>query len=241
MLRQFIEGLRDIIYPRICLLCKKKLPDYPRETVVCGLCRDKARKNLPPFCCRCGRHLDKKSLSKNICGTCIRKQLHFDRAFSPFAYEGGIKELIHQFKYQNKKHLGPFLGGLLVDFIKDYEIPIDFIDVIVPIPLSKTKMREREFNQAEILSRCLSREFGKDIDTDNLQRVKHNRSQTELDIDSRFSNIKDCFRLKNPSSIKDRNVLLVDDVLTTGATSSEAALVLKNNRANIVFTITLAS
>lgn len=242
MLRNLINSLVDIIYPPTCIICKDKLKDLSSvDNIVCIECWDKIKRNLPPFCYRCGKHLNFSNFAKNICSSCIRKQFYFDRAFSPCVYEGTIKELIHVFKYKSKDYLGFTLAKLMIEFIKEYNLPIDLMDLIVPIPLHKTRLREREFNQAQILSNYIALEFNKTISNDTLKRSRYTKTQTELKDDERFLNVKESFLVTKDEVIKDRNILLVDDVLTTGATASWAAYALKKAGANIVFVLTIAN
>jgi len=167
--------------------------------------------------------------------------LHFNRAFSPCVYEGAIKNLIHEFKYKGKDHLGRPLSKLMTDFIKEYNLATDCLDFIVPIPLHKTRLREREFNQAEILAKHIAEEFKKDLLSDCLIRHRHTKTQTDLENNQRLLNVKGSFSVNRGRDLKGKNVLLVDDVLTTGATSSEAANVLRSAGADIVFVLTLAN
>ncbi|MBU1726203.1 MAG: ComF family protein [Candidatus Omnitrophica bacterium] len=241
MLRKVIKGITDIIYPKVCLACKSKLDDSSIGELICAQCWGKTKRNLPPFCHSCGRRLEKKNFTKHICPACARQKLNFDRAFSPFTYEGPVKELIHQFKYKNKDHLGQFLSKPMISFIKEYSLPINDMDIIVPIPLHKAKLREREFNQAQVLSAHIAKEFNKEILNDALCRHRSTKTQTELEVSERFSNVMDSFRVEKAEAVKGKNLLLVDDVLTTGATASEAAQALKNAGANIVFVLTLAN
>ena len=242
MLRHFINTIVDIVYPATCIVCRNRLKAKPSiDNLVCLECWVKIKRNLPPFCLRCGRQLLLNNVTKNICPGCIRKQLHFDRAFSPCAYEGVIKELIHEFKYKNKDYLGLTLSKLMIEFIEEYNLPMDLIDFIIPVPLHNTRLREREFNQAQILSNHIAGEFNKEVSNDNLRRIRHTDTQTGLEDAQRFLNVLGSFSVNRVQDIKGKNILLVDDVLTTGATSSEAAFVLKNAGANIVFVLTLAN
>ncbi len=238
----FIHGIIDIVYPKICHACKKKIPDLSIDETICIECWAKIKKNTPPFCYSCGRKLTShKKFLKNTCLDCIKKPLQFDRAFSPCLYEGVIKELIHAFKYKKNDYLGIPLARLMINFIKEYNLPIQFMDLIIPIPLYKTKLREREFNQAFILSGYLGAEFNKEVSAEKLLRNKNTKTQAELKNNERFSNVEKCFSVPQKNALKNRNILLIDDVLTTGATASEAALTLKNAGANIVYVLTLAS
>lgn len=126
-------------------------------------------------------------------------------------------------------------------FIHDYGLPIEHLDFIIPVPLHKSRRRQREFNQAEILSQEIGREFNKQILTEALIRIKPTKTQTELNFAQRCRNVSRSFLVAKPDLIKDTNLLLVDDVLTTGATSSEAARCLKAAGARKIILLTLAS
>ena len=165
----------------------------------------------------------------------------FDHAFSPCIYEGATRELIHKFKYQNKDYLSSLLARLLIEFIYQYQINTGLFDLVIPIPLHRTRLREREFNQAELLACRVAEEFSIPLSCSNLWRKHHRQAQIELENDERWENIKGCFALRNPTEVKDKNIFLVDDVLTTGATCSEAASVLKAAGAASVFVLTLAN
>jgi len=243
MLRGLFKGLKDLLYPNCCLVCKNRIPAPDQEQLICTVCWDKLEKNLPPFCAGCGRHLTPEAIKNNACPSCSKCKTNFcfDRAFSPCQYSGSVKKLIHEFKYSRKDYLGQPLGKLMNTFIHDYHLPIEYFDFIVPIPLHKSRLREREFNQAEILSHEIARQFNKKVLTDGFIRVKPTKTQTELTWPQRCQNMEKSFSVTKPDLIKDTNLLLVDDVLTTGATSNEAAKCLKNAGAKKVLLLTLAS
>jgi ComF family protein len=126
-------------------------------------------------------------------------------------------------------------------FINEYGLPMEDIDCLVPVPLHPTRLREREFNQALLLGRHIAEDFGKDMFGDAMVREKHTKTQTGLQFAERIANLSGSFKVTEPQAIKGKNVLLIDDVLTTGSTSSEAAAALKAAGAKIVFVLTLAS
>jgi len=241
MFVRLIKGLVDLVYPRRCLACKNRLTVSAFDDFVCPECWCKIKRNLPPFCHSCGRRLQHADFAKNICVLCLKKKLHFDRAFSPCIYDGVLKELIHEFKYKGKDYLGLPLSKLMIEFIQEYDLPIDYLDFIIPIPLHKTRLREREFNQAEILSNYIAKEFKKEVLSDILIRNRHTKRQTDLETGDRFFNVKGSFSVTKDNLIQGKNLMVVDDVLTTGATSSEAAYALKEVGAGIVFVLTLAN
>ncbi|MCX5694120.1 MAG: hypothetical protein NT014_03120 [Candidatus Omnitrophica bacterium] len=126
-------------------------------------------------------------------------------------------------------------------FIQDYQLPIEHLDFIIPIPLHSSRKREREFNQAEILSQEVANEFGKRVLANVLIRIKPTKTQTEFTFQQRCRNIEGCFMVTKPELINNTNLLLVDDVLTTAATANEAAKCLKAAGARKVLFLTLAS
>jgi ComF family protein len=243
MLRGIFGGLKDLIYPNCCLICKNRVPPAEQRQIICSGCWEKIDKNLPPFCARCGRHLSPETIEKNACTSCSGHQENFyiDRAFSPGTYTGALKQLIHEFKYSGKDYLGKPLGKLMNTFIRDYQLPIEHLDYIIPIPLHRSRQRQREFNQAEILSRQIAQEFKTPVLTGALIRIKPTKTQTELNFQERCQNVEKSFSVTKPELIKNANLLLVDDVLTTGATSNEAAKCLKKAGAAKVLLLTLAS
>lgn len=241
MWKKILEGTKDIIWPKRCFSCGRHLSDTQAvDTLICKNCWQEIKKNTPPFCRVCGRHLS-QGHGRTICVACLKQKKHFDCAFSPCVYEGVLKELIHQFKYKGLDYLGKTLARLMIDFIKEYRLPIQYTDLLVPIPLSPERQREREFNQARVLAGCIAEEFRKDMADGLLRKTRATKSQAELAPQQRFDNIKGCFEVINPQAVKNKHIMLIDDVLTTAATSSEAALALKQAGAGMVFVMTLAN
>lgn len=242
MLKAYAESLISLILPRTCPGCNKALRNKSGAEIICHECWSSLKKNIPPFCHRCGRHINIDSGMSKICPECESKVIHFDRAFSPCIYEGLVKELIHKFKYGQRDDYGRILSRLLVEFIKEYNLPpIEHFDMLIPIPLHKQRLREREFNQSEILARYLSEEFPLQVSSDILLRNRNTVTQTGLTQDERCKNVENSFSVENVQKLKGKMVILIDDVLTTGATCSEAARVLKENGASIVFVLTAAN
>jgi competence protein ComFC len=241
MFRRLVDDLLNTVFPLTCLACKERLTKSSVDGLICGKCWEKIRKNKPPFCHSCGRGLMGKDLHKSLCPSCRKTRFHFDRAFSPCVYDGVIKELIHAFKYRDKKYLGAPLSRLMTEFIKEFEIPVDFTDLIVPVPLHAGRLREREFNQAAVLAENIAQEFGKTASHGLLERTRATSTQTQLDTLTRLENVRGSFRVPPSADLRGKRVLLVDDVMTTGATSSEAALALKQAGAHVVFVLSLAN
>lgn len=237
MMLRFWEGIIKIIFPYYCLICNKKI-DNEKSIPLCIECFDKIHWNLPPFCTKCGRSMPIELSPLNLCLECKKKRYYFDRAWSASYYEGIMLECIHRFKYQQKFSLIDFFKNILCNFIEKY-LEIEKFNYLLPIPLHSTKLRERGFNQAFLLTQPIAKQFKKKI-LENVWRKKPTLSQTELNAKQRRENIKGAFAVKNPILIKGKNILIIDDVFTTGSTVNECALVLKKNGARIVEVLTIA-
>jgi ComF family protein len=242
MLRGFLSNLLNIAFPRVCLVCHKPLKDNSIDNLLCADCWAKIEKNRPPLCTLCGRKIRETGITKKFCPDCSKgRNFSFERAFSPCVYEGVMRELIHKFKYQGRDYLGVPLARLLIEFIEQYRINLEPFDLLMPIPLHKIRLKEREFNQAEVLACRVANQFSLALSSSNLWRKHYRKAQMELEGNQRWENIKGCFALRNPQEVRGKNILLVDDVLTTGATCSEAASALKAAGAVRVWVLTLAN
>jgi len=178
--------------------------------------------------------------AENFCADCRKRQFYFERVYSACIYDGALKELIHLFKYKAKISLAPVLSGLMIDFIKDNRETIDNIDTVAFVPLQDSRLRERGFNQSRILAFSISKEFGIPI-SDLLRKTARTKHQNELMRDERLSNLTGAFSVrKSPGNPGNLNVLLIDDVMTTGTTLNECAKVLRESGVKAVRCLTLA-
>jgi competence protein ComFC len=241
ILQNFVKSFVDLLYPKTCQACDKPIPAVAVDGMVCFSCWAQINMNRPPFCHACGRQLTRRDISKNMCSRCVRTPVSFDRAFSACVYEGTIKTLIQNFKYKDKQFLGTPLSKLLIEFIRGFDIPIGIVDYLIPVPLHSGKLREREYNQAQILCEQVGIAFDKPVVENNLFRYRATDTQASLEPHQRFLNVRGSFAVTEKESVRGRNIMLIDDVLTTGATASEAARALKDAGANIVLVLTLAS
>lgn len=145
------------------------------------------------------------------------------------------------FKYGNKTVLRHHFADLISSFIKTYHVDLTPIDLIVPIPLHPARLRERGFNQAQLIAQILSERFHIPQSINNLTRIRNTGSQSVLSPKERWTNIQGAFTIKYSCVINKKNVLIIDDLYTTGATSSEAARILKEAGAREVTALTLAT
>jgi len=128
----------------------------------------------------------------------------------------------------------------MIDFIEIYRFDINQFDVIIPIPLFVSRLRERGYNQSRLLAQEISQKYRISLSADNLTRIRNTEHQTLLSEKERWTNIVGAFRIKDPAKFFGKNILIIDDLLTTGATASEAALTLKNAGTKTVGILTLA-
>ena len=219
--------------PPVCYICGKSCSG---EYGLCESCMRDIKIIPAPHCIKCGRRV---SSDKNICGECCSKTTHIDQGLSCCLYEGSIKESIHLFKYKGFTGLIDIFGELMASFLKKNSFE-DRIDLIVPVPMHPSKRREKRYNHADILAHRLSRSFSVPTDCNNLKKIRWTSPQSEMDKKSRFDNIKDTFLVIDKNIFSGKNILVVDDVYTTGATVNECAKVLKKAGSCKVFSFTLA-
>ena len=231
------EAILDILYPQdiLCILCQKRHGDIDDK----GLCPD-CRESLPyvtqPVCQKCGRTITEET---GFCLECVYNQYHFRQAVSVFDYTPEIQHLIHRFKYRGVSYLSHVLGYWMAETYKQrcrWEI-----DLIVPVPLHPRRERERGFNQSALLAGEIGKNIGVKVVRGALIRRKYTPAQVGLNKLQRRQNLWDAFEVKESDKVKDRNILLVDDVFTTGSTVDECSRVLMEAGAKQVYVLTLAT
>ncbi|MFH0731547.1 MAG: ComF family protein [Candidatus Omnitrophota bacterium] len=228
----------NLIYPKNCQGCGKSL-DYKNKLYLCESCFKTITINKPPFCIRCGHSLCGAVNLSAVCGECMGTNYSFDKAFSCCNYDGLIKELIHNFKYKQNRYLVCLFDELMTQFIKTH-MDTQAIDMVVPVPLHKRKIRERGFDQSLLISSRVSNIFNLPLVYNALKRNRYTAQQTHLSRFQRMDNIKGAFSVKDKNIFNKKAVLLVDDVATTFATADECASVLKKAGTKSVFLLTLA-
>jgi competence protein ComFC len=220
-LSSWIRAALSFVYPEICQLCKENRATPP-EGFVCSKCRAKVKPITAPFCDRCGLPYEGAINTAFECGNCRELDLKFSYARSAVLARDLLLETIHHYKYNRALWLEPFLIDLFVAGARS-DLARSKWDLIVPVPLHATKLREREFNQAERLGRGLSKATGIPLAKDVVRRVIPTRTQTQLTREQRQANMRKAFSFDPARRLKGERVVLVDDVLTTGATTSACA------------------
>jgi len=237
----------DILFPKICPSCHKT---SLKNRKLCNTCISDIRFiNNWNFCNKCGvpfgyfdnQVKDDSRLeyndTKHLCGKCIQDRYCFEKARSIAIYEGNIRDLIISFKYEGKLSY----GDLLLEIIKtNFPNDLDEFDSVVPVPLHIDKLRHREYNQSVILASGLAKYKGVECEIFGLKRTRDTIPQIEIrNENDRRKNVKGAFSIAKGKSYKDKSVLIVDDVFTTGSTSDECSKMLLKSGAYKVQVLTL--
>ncbi len=234
-LRELALSLADFIYPPHCLICGALVNQG--NTSVCEKCWGELEPIEGPHCRRCGNPL---GIMSHGCFNCSERDQLYLRARVLFPFSSRVQEIIHLFKYRGKRNIGRRLGIMLSKLLLS-EPWISDIDIICSIPLHPSREKDRGYNQSTILSESISSEAAIPLGIGFLSRVRNTDSQTGLSFAERVDNVFGVFRVKDQCEVKGKDVLLVDDVLTTGATVNSCSNALLNSGANSVSVAVVAS
>jgi competence protein ComFC len=225
-------------YPETCQLCGAERATI-RDGFVGPECWRQVRFIRPPFCGRCGLPFAGDLTSSFECTNCRELELHFTAARSAVVARTLVLEAVHRFKYRR----APWFEYFLADLLIREATPVlrgQRWDFIVPVPLHPLKERDREFNQAEILARHLSRATNIPLNTKLLRRVSPTLTQTRLTKAERAKNMRGAFAVWEDAALNGERIVLVDDVFTTGATTNACARALRAAGAGAVCVWTVA-
>jgi competence protein ComFC len=227
-----------LLFPSSCEICRALLIE-PGEKVVCRSCLAGLRMTHPPFCLCCGRFFDGSGES-HLCAVCLERRPSFSRHRSAARYEGVVKDIILLYKYRGFEVLARGLADFIIRSLGREEDLWSGVEAIVPVPLHPRKERSRGFNQARALARRLAQRTNVPLVHKHLLKVKPTPAQTSLEARDRETNLKGAFRVRKPSGLAGKVVLLVDDVCTTGSTLRECSKVLRLAGAKEVRAVTVA-
>ncbi len=229
----------DLLYPRVCPLCGE-LSDR-KDRYICWDCLSKFELYSPEeaHCSRCGLIPEGHSDHEFICDACKDSPPHYDIARHAVRYTDDIKRLVHELKYKKHTYCIKDFGDLLEATLRS-SFDLTEIDFIAPIPLHPVKYMLRTYNQAELLARELARRVKIPMRHRLIERVEDTLTQTRLSATRRRENTHNAFNVAMPEYVRSRTILLIDDVMTTGATLDEVAWALKSSGADNVYSLTLA-
>lgn len=228
-LRGEIGGLLDRLLPVTCAFCGTLL-DSSHQPTLCPSCLNTLHCEKPPSCPRCALPFPDFGGSDHLCGHCQRQPPPFRTVFALGVYEGPLRQAIHRFKYQQDFTLATPLGHLLSEAITGQHPSHHHL--ILPVPLHPRRLRQRTFNQSLLLARVIGNLSGIPVAANLLRRVMHTPSQQGLSLNDRRHNLINAFALH--SKLSGQSVLLVDDVMTSGATVAACTNALLENGAQTV-------
>jgi ComF family protein len=241
-----LHYLLNFLYPPRCAACGVSLPIETTRRV-CASCLAAVEPPRPPLCVACGTPLGGRDGDER-CDHCRAAPPAFDSARAIARYRAGVNDAardgsgtVAALLRRHKYGLDQSLGRALAEFL-DAAPALDpgAFDVVIPVPLHRSRLRWRGFNQAALLGAALARRLDCPLDVSSLARVRSTPPQTARDRAQRTRNVRDAFAVRRPSCVAGRRVLLVDDVMTTGATADECARVLRAAGARRIDVLTLA-
>ncbi len=220
-LKAWLNAGLSFIYPEICQICGHERAT-PAQSFICGSCRAQVRWVQSPFCQRCGLPFEGAITTTFDCPNCRDEEPQFCWARAAVVARDPILEVIHRYKYQRAIWFEPFLAELLIQAAAP-QLAAQEWDFVVPVPLHPTKQREREFNQAERLAARLSAATQIPMNAGLVRRIVATRTQTQLTRQERRANVQRAFSVERGVRLNGERIVLVDDVFTTGATTSACA------------------
>ncbi len=224
-----LEPITDLLYPPRCVSCQANTAWF------CANCKAELSYIKPPVCHKCGYPIAKQTPFCHQCQTNPLNYLDAIRSAAFFDY-GSLKTAIHKFKYQGVKILYKDFASMLADCYSDYQLNSD---VIVPVPLHKSRYKERGYNQAALLAQGLSKLIELPVNRKALIRHRITKTQMTLKAKERKINVSNAFVCRS-TSLAGKKILLIDDVCTTGATLDACAQALKQTNVRAVYGLTLA-
>ncbi len=219
-----------LLFPPHCTHCGTDLGEDRDGPLLCGRCRLVLGPKEWPGCQRCGAPRDDNPLG---CLDCTHSQLRFDRAIPLGSYQGDLRQAVLRMKRSSQEPLSAAIGRLLAirrePFLRDVQP-----DLVVPVPMHWTRRLIRGVNSPEIVAEAIGRKMGIPVQRRALAYCRKIRPQKDLSPTERFKNVRGAFRVRRKINVEGLRILLVDDILTTGATCSEAARVLKKAGASMI-------
>ncbi|MFB3897682.1 MAG: ComF family protein [bacterium] len=231
----------SLLFPHACRICQTRLAHTELAPgKICSACWSTLEYILPPYCQKCGHPSGDGHTAS--CGHCQLLIPVFSFARAVAIYDGVLREAIHLFKFKYRQELAEPLANLMIQYLDKTPEFADLktYDYLVPVPLYQGKLRDREFNQVELLANHIAYRVLVPVLTNNLYRKRDTVPQMKLFAEQRMQNVVNAFAVRDPDVFYNKRILLLDDIMTTGATINECSRVLLNARAKQVAVLVLA-
>lgn len=226
-IRKIFGNVLDWIYPPVCISCGKP------GTLLCEDCLSKLPAVGKHYCSVCGKPLQ----PRHYCKLCGRSEFRFRASRAPYLYEGPAAAMIKSLKYKGTFGLVPVMTNLLSTFWQDLQWDID---LVIPVPLSKKRQAQRGFNQSELIAKSFAKQNALSCEPRALMKHRETHTQVGLNADERRENLSGAFAAE-PSMVRSKRILLLDDVMTTGSTFAECSAVLLDAGADTVHCLSVAT
>lgn len=231
-------SLSDLFFPPTCAFCDAAIVES--DAFLCDACSDSLDRVSEPICVQCGLPVPGLAVQgSDRCGRCLATPPPYERARYAVYYQGALRDALLRFKFAGALHVAAALSQILTEAFRRHFQPGDF-DLIVPLPIHRTRLIHRGFNQVVVLAQKLSQETGIPLDRTTFKKIKDTPPQVGLTRSARVKNLRSSFGIPRTDRIRGRKVLLVDDVATTGSTIAEAAKTIVRGGAERVDSLVLA-
>ena len=229
-IQKILTNFDNSMYPEYkCFLCGREMENY--KEYLCKDCKNLIKLIKPPICYNCGAMVEEFNY---ICDRCKNQPNYFDEARASIVFDENSAYLFHKLKYDGDRYIAKLLAKYIHKTFLDWHITVD---IIIPVPLHKNRLKLRGYNQSELIAKELSKLTTIEVRTDIIEKVKNTKPQTKLERKERQKNLKDAFKYVSCDKIAGKNILVLDDVVTTGSTVNEIAKVLKRHRPNKIYVI----
>ncbi len=235
----YFDSFLNLIFPRniYCIICNEAIETTEKYSL-CHKCRKKVSFISSRECEQCGKPLEPLYLPTK-CPDCVMVKHKFTKGYSCVEYNDEMKQLVYKLKYANQRYLSYHMAEIMVDKLN--KVALENIDIIIPVPLHKSKLKKRGFNQANLLVKYIRKAKNWPAENRSLIRVRDTHSQNELKKNERKENVKNAFKIVSTEVYKDKNILLVDDIYTTGSTIDSCCRELLKAKPKAIYVITFAT
>jgi len=233
------ENLAEFLFPPRCVICDKIYPkdSFKSKIYICDDCHKKVHfvRNFSSNCKKCSRPIDSDSI---ICSVCQVTKRHFDASFSCLIYEKDVRQSLLLYKFGESQHKYRTFAEIMLAEMNNIS-PFPKIDIICPVPLSKKRKRKRGFDHMASIAKYISSKTGLPLSLKAIKKLKDIPPQSKLSFKERQLSVGGAFKVTRPTDVSGKSVLLIDDIYTPGATTSEISKILKRAGAKSVFVLTL--